>query len=114
MGLLDYSSAIFENTQILGGHPPIIMRKTLTIDATARVKGTVMALVTGANVSVYDDTKMDGTEVARYILAEDVPAHAAATVEALVMVHGDVMESGLTGIDAAGKADLYPLGIFVK
>jgi hypothetical protein len=99
---------------LFGGHPPIIMTVTLAADATARSKGTVLGKVTGGNYAPYSDTANDGTESAKVILAEDVDAHASATVDALVCVHGDVLESGLTGIDANGKADLYAVGIFVK
>jgi len=96
------------------GHPPIVLRKTLAADATARVKGTVLGLVTGGNYAPYVDTNNDGTETARGILMEEVAAHSGATVEALVAFHGDFVQANLTGIDANGKADLAAVGIFME
>jgi hypothetical protein len=61
--------------------------------------------------AIYSDIAADGTEVARAILMEDVAAHAGATDEAVVLLHGDVVDANLTGIDANGRADLLDAGI---
>jgi len=100
---------------LFGGHPPITVTRTLDADAAARVAGTVMGIVTGTgNYAPYSDTANDGTQAAKAILGEDVAAHAGATVEATLIVHGDVIEESLTGIDDNGAADLFAVGIFVK
>jgi len=97
---------------ILGSHPPVIKKITLAIDAAARVAGTVLGQVTGGDHAPYVDTNNDGTEVAKCILLEDVPIHAATT-EALALFHGDVIQANLTGIDANGIADLLARGIYM-
>lgn len=97
------------------GHPPITVTRTLAADATARAAGTVMGKVTDSgHYAPYSNTANDGTETAKAILAEDVDAHGAATVEATLLVHGDVNEEALVGLDDNGSADLFAVGIFVK
>lgn len=110
MGL---STVTHQEKNVIGGHPPIKKLVTLAIDATAREKGTVLGKVSGSGeYAPYVDTNNDGTQTAVAVLLEDVPVHAAA-VEALVLVHGDVVREDLVGLDANGEADLYAAGIFV-
>jgi len=55
----------------------------------------------------YDDDAIDGSEVAAGILLEDVDAvSAGAAVVSSMYVKGAFVESKLTGLDDAAKADL--------
>lgn len=113
-GTLGTTETTLSQPAILGGHPPITKTVTLAIDATARVRGTVLGVVTAdGTYAPYVNTNNDGTQTAKTILLEDVAIHAA-TVEATVLVHGDVIEDNLTGIDDAGIADLLAVGIYVQ
>ena len=68
-------------------------------------EGTVLAKVTATGkLAPYDDSKTDGREVAVGILIYPVLASEDEMVSYLV--HGVVIESKLTGIDANAKTDL--------
>jgi len=115
IGTLGVTTTTLTAPAIERGHEPIVLTKTLAIDAAARVKGTVLGKVTAdGTYAPYVNTNNDGTETARAVLMEDVAAHAAATVTALVAMHGDFVEANLTGIDAAGKTDLEAVGIYME
>ncbi|HNW34273.1 MAG TPA: head decoration protein [Candidatus Ozemobacteraceae bacterium] len=114
-GLLGTSEATLDLKTLTCGHPPILVKRTLAADATARAAGTVMGIVTNTGYyAPYGDTANDGTQAAKAVLAEDIDAHGSDTVEALLLVHGDVNEEALVGIDDNGAADLFAVGIFVK
>jgi hypothetical protein len=112
-GTLGVTETTLSQPAILGSHPPITKKVTMAIDGTARVAGTVLGIVAAdGTYAPYVDTNNDGTQTAKAILLEDVAIHAA-TVEAVVLIHGDVIEANLTGEDANGIADLLDAGIYV-
>jgi hypothetical protein len=92
------------------GHEALFVRRPITVAATqtALETGTVMGQVTDTGLYVaYDDTKSDGREVAKGILANGVdPVGEGRAVPVSMYVAGRFIESKLTGIDAAAKADL--------
>lgn len=92
------------------GHEALFTRKPVTVAATqaAMVAGTVLGQVTESGLFVaYDDDANDGSEVAAGILAEAVdPVGEGRAVPVAMYVSGRFIESKLTGIDAAAKADL--------
>jgi hypothetical protein len=77
--------------------------------------GTVLGRLTAApyKYAPYDDTKQDGTEVARAILVENIDA-TLADVNTSGYVDGTFNRAALTGIDTLGEFDLQDRGIFVK
>ena len=79
--------------------------------ATTLRKGLVLGRVTATGkYKQYDDAASDGTEVAAGILDKEIDLLGddgqAVDSQATMLVHGLVAESGLYGIDAAGKGDL--------
>ena len=76
--------------------------------------GTVVGRITdGGKYAPYNDLHVDGTEVARAILTEDLDA-TNADVNTSIFVEGTINRAALTGIDQAGEYDLQDRGIFVK
>jgi hypothetical protein len=68
--------------------------------------GTVLGKVTATGkLGPYDDTKTDGREKAVGILINPVDLTAGDEMT-VYLIHGAVTETGLTGIDTNGKADL--------
>ena len=92
------------------GHEALFTRKPVTMAAaqTALVAGTVLGQVTATGLFVaYDDDAIDGREVAKGILEEAVdPVGEGRAVPVTMYVSGRFIESKLTGVDAAAKADL--------
>ena len=92
------------------GHEALFTRKPATVAATqeAMDAGTILGQVTESGLFVaYDDDAIDGSEVAAGILLEDVDAvSAGAAVVSSMYVKGAFVESKLTGLDDAAKADL--------
>jgi hypothetical protein len=87
------------------------------ISSAVLVKGTIMAKVTATGLYVpYSDAGeagAAGTGVAVGVLTDDTPLAAVGTTDAndlrlpaVIYIHGDFIESTLTGLDAAAKADL--------
>lgn len=63
------------------------------------------------NYKPYDDDNIDGSEVAKLILAEDIDA-TSATVYTTAYKSGQFNEAALTGLDAAAKVDFEGTPIF--
>lgn len=99
---------------LAGSHPTIQIDVTIASGEGELDAGTVLGIVTASGeYAAYDDDASDGTQTAVAILAIDVDATSAAVV-ASAYVHGEFNEDALTGIDAAGKADLQQRGVYVK
>lgn len=62
----------------------------------------------------YSDAATDGSEVAAAILYGDCPDSTADQTAVVIARHAEVMESLLTGVDAAAKVDLAALQIIVR
>lgn len=78
-------------------------------------KGTVMGIITvGKLAGVYDDAHVDGTEVARGILDNDVDASGAVNMPGTMLIVGVVAEDKLTGFDAAAAVDMKGRVVFDK
>lgn len=82
---------------------PVTVKSTQTLTA-----GTVLGIITASGLAVaYDDSAVDGSEVAAGILVEDVDAVAAgADVVSSMYVRGNFVASRLTGANQAAAADL--------
>ncbi len=92
-----------------GGDGSQFLAKPVTIaDDQDLTTGTILGQVTDTGLFVaYDDDAIDGSEVAAGILVEDVDAvSAGAAVVSSMYVKGAFIESKLTGLDEAAKADL--------
>lgn len=80
---------------------------TLAASAAGIPIGTVLGNVTSTGLyAPYDNTKTDGSEVARCILAETVLA-SDAPVPAAAYADGVFYKDRLIGLDAAAMADLF-------
>ena len=78
--------------------------------------GTVMGVITASGkYAKYDDAHVDGTEVAKAILYEDVALSdvIAADKNVSIWLHGIFKEADLTGLDAAAKVDLKNAIFFI-
>lgn len=83
--------------------------------AGALVPGTVLGKLTaGGEYVAYANGAADGSEVAAGILYAAAPDSAADQKAVIIARHAEVIESELTGIDAAAKADLLALGIICR
>jgi hypothetical protein len=92
-----------------GTTPSIVLDLSLfTVVDDVIPSGTVVGEVTvGGLYGPYDAGAADGTEVAAGILFNTIGVRAGQTQAATAMlVHGFVRRDKLTGIDAAGEADL--------
>lgn len=97
-----------------GDFPVVHLGKTIVSGEGVLVKGTVLGKITAnGKLAAYDNGASNGTETAKYILAEKVDA-TAEDAAAVVWATGEFKESKLTGIDAAGIADLEAVNIYVK
>lgn len=87
---------------------------TANADGMKIVKGgTVMGKVTATGkYGPYDNAAVDGRATALgFLLAGDMRLDAGDTTAGL-MISGSVLEARVTGLDAAGKAELAPHFIF--
>lgn len=81
----------------------------------ALVAGTVLGKITASGkYAAYDNAAADGTQAAAAVLYAGVDAAAADAAAVIIVRDAEVVEAYLTGIDAAGKADLAALGIIVR
>jgi len=88
---------------------------TLAITAAALPAGQILGIVTlSGEYAPYDDEADDGTETAAAVLLNPAPVSAAAQPVALIVRDAEVAEALLTGLDAAGEADLLTLGIVCR
>ena len=112
LGLVQIDGA---DVQLFCGEPSEFTLPIIVVGGSgALVAGTVLGRVTATRkYAPYVDGHMDGTEVARVILAEDLAA-SADDVNTSAFVDAVFNRAALTGIDAAGEDDLQDRGIFVK
>ena len=88
---------------------------TISSAAGALVPGTVLGKVTATGEYVaYNNAANDGSEVARAITIFAVPDSAADQKTTVISRAAEVIGSLLTGLDAAGTADLLAAGIVVR
>ncbi len=112
---LGFTSTAAPGGDIIAGDFPR-HEKTIVIveDQAALVRGTVLGKITASGkYKVYSNAANDGSEVARGILTSDTPAAPDGDVPATMYVTGEFFESELTGIDAAGIADLEAINCYV-
>ena len=118
----DYGITTTTETQdklIGGSHEPIQIPVTLASGSGALSRGHVLGRVTASGkYAPYDADLVDGTEVARAILARDADA-TSEDVPTTAYVHGEFAKAGLSWADQAndegpGILDLLDRGIFVK
>lgn len=77
--------------------------------------GQVLGVVTAdSTLAPYDPVAVDGTETAAAILFNPKPASAEAQRATLVVRDAEVIDTRLTGLDAASEADLLTAGIVVR
>lgn len=92
-------------------------RDEITIAAAAgkMVAGTVLGKITASGkYTAYSNAASDGTEVAAGILYSGVEDLAVDQKAVMFGRDCEVAEIRLTGIDAAGKADLKLAGVIVR
>lgn len=88
----------------------------VTAAGTAIPSGTVLGKVTATGKFVpYSNSASNGSEVAAGILYQSVPEGITGDVKAVIFnADCEVNRKELTGLDAAGEADLRALGIKVR
>lgn len=93
-----------------------ISREEVTIAAAAGVleAGTVLGKLANGKYVAYSNAANDGSEVAAGVVYHKIPDLAVDQKAVIIARHAEVIESKLTGIDAAGKADLAALQIFCR
>lgn len=94
-----------------------ISREQVVISSTAgaMVPGTVVGVITATGeYAAYSNAASDGTQTAAGILYAAAPDLAVDQRAVVITRHAEVIEALLTGIDAAGKADLKALGIICR
>lgn len=91
-----------------------LSREEVVISSTAAamVPGTVLGKITATGEYVaYNNANADGSEVAAAILYRAAKDSAADQKAVVIARFAEVKKDELTGIDAAGEADLLALGI---
>ncbi len=94
-----------------------ISREQVIVSSTAgaMVPGTVVGVITASGeYAAYSNAASDGTQTAAGILYAASPDLAADQRAVVIVRDAEVVEALLTGIDAAGKADLKALGIICR
>ncbi len=86
---------------------------TLSSAQTAITAGTALGIVAASGLAVaYDDSAVDGSEVAVGILAVDAdPATEGRAIPVPMYIRGQFTASKLTGLDAAAIADLHGISM---
>jgi len=88
---------------------------TLAVTAEALPAGQVLGKVTATgNYAAYSDAATDGSEVAAGVLYDAKPASDAVQQAAAVVRDAEIIESKLTGMDAAATVDLAAAGLIVR
>ena len=88
---------------------------TIAAAASAMVPGTVLGKITASGKYVaYSNAASDGSEVAVGILYAAVPDSASDQKAVIFARHAEVIADLLTGLDAAGRADLLGVGIVCR
>ncbi len=102
-------------TQLFAGDFPRVVKPLVIASGSGLLaKGTVLGKVTASGkYSKYDNTKSDGTEVAKLILAEDADDATSADVNAIAFASGHFNSAALTGYDVAAGVDFEGTPIFI-
>lgn len=88
---------------------------TIAAAAAAMVPGTVLGKITASGKYVaYSNVAADGSEVAAGVLYRGVPDSAADQPAVMIARLAELKKNELTGIDAAGEADLKALSILCR
>lgn len=113
---VSYTSNKFITDQSRIGWKPVILaaaaRDASKTPTTLLGEGLVVGKITASDkYAQYDDSAVDGTEVADLILAEDVDlvdpeTNVATDSTGLCVYSGRVDNDALNGINAAGRTDL--------
>ena len=91
---------------LASGHGYIVVSVTIKTGEGALAKGTVLGIETASEKYVaYDDGAVDGSEVAKAILADTVDATSTDQLVA-AYIRGAFLKSKLVGYDAAALVDL--------
>ncbi len=98
---------------IAGDHPVVTIPITVASGEGVLAAGTVLGRLTSGKYAAYDDTANDGSQTAVAVLAHPIDA-TSADVATAAIVHGEVNEALLTGLDDAGTLDLLDAGVYVK
>ena len=104
---------------LIGGADPAPLEKILTLASGQGVlkRGTLLGVVTtSGNAKVADSASTDGSEVAKYILAEDVDTTDAATNAPAYMAgmfNREYLIFGGSDTDATQEENLRDVGIFL-
>jgi hypothetical protein len=112
-----FTETAHELTWLKREYDQLFNREEVTVaSGNTLADGTVLGIITASSkYAAYDDTAVDGTEVAVGILMGDVDASGAdAAGVALVRGPAVVSEDDLVGLDAAGAAELVALGIVIR
>lgn len=93
-----------------------ISREEVTIDAAAgaMAAGTVVAKLANGKYTAYNNAGSGGAEIAAGVLYRAVPNLTVDQDAVIIARSAEVVGAELTGLDAAGKADLAALGIIVR
>lgn len=89
----------------------------VVIDASApaMVPGTLLGKITASGkFTAYNNAATDGSQVAIAINCAAVPDLTTDQHATVISRQAEVMASLLTGLDAAGRADLAAVGIIVR
>jgi hypothetical protein len=88
---------------------------TVTVSGTDIKSGTVMGKITASGKYVpYSNAASNGSEVAAGILYQHIEATTGDVKAVIFNADCEVNRKELTGLDAAGEADLRALGIKVR
>lgn len=97
-----------------GDFPRVVKPVVIASGSGLLVKGTVLGKVTASGkYAPYDDTKVDGTEVAKLVLSEDADDATLADVNSIAYASGHFNSAALTGYDAAAGVDFEGSPIFI-
>lgn len=88
---------------------------TVTVAGSDIVSGTVMGKVAASGKYVpYSNAATDGSEVAAGVLYQHIEARTGDVKAVVFTCDCEVNRKELTGLDAAGEADLRAIGIKVR
>lgn len=99
---------------LFAGNFPRVELPVIIIEGSKLIKGTVIGIISeSGKCAAYDPDGEDGTDKARFILAEDVDA-TSGDVKSFAYASGEFNESALTGLDTGAIADFLGTPIFIK
>lgn len=109
--MAEINSTTYTPTEIRASGDEALFPTTIVTVSSAQAAltaGTVLGIITASGLAIaYSDAAVDGSEVAKGILAVDVDAAGEGRDKPVPMyIGGQFVESRLTALDAAAKADL--------